>query len=195
MGKKLSSQKIKEVALQLFATRGYEGTSLADIAELVGIKKSSIYNHYKNKDDLFLHIFEKSCAEELAFRKKVIENRKNGETISLEQFVESTRNQVINNFASLFVFRFTAFPPHHFKNELKDKINRFFEDLHTTIKNGMRLYPEYASISEEQLVLLSSHYILLLKGTFVDLLNHQFMDGSPLTAPAWTRFYESDLNK
>lgn len=50
--------KIKAVSLKRFAEGGYEGTSLAHIAEDVGIKKPSIYNHFASKDELFLTVFQ-----------------------------------------------------------------------------------------------------------------------------------------
>ena len=41
--------KIFESAVELFSTRGYHGTSMRDLAKTVGIKESSIYNHYTGK--------------------------------------------------------------------------------------------------------------------------------------------------
>ncbi|KAA6227498.1 TetR/AcrR family transcriptional regulator [Campylobacter sp. LR196d] len=51
-------EKIKEVALELFLTKGYEKTSINDIIKLSGGSYSNIYNTYKNKKDLFLAILE-----------------------------------------------------------------------------------------------------------------------------------------
>ncbi|MBD2807322.1 helix-turn-helix transcriptional regulator, partial [Xenorhabdus sp. ZM] len=46
---KMTANRIKAVALSHFARYGYEGTSLANIAQEVGIKKPSIYAHFKGK--------------------------------------------------------------------------------------------------------------------------------------------------
>ena len=54
----MSSKKIRDVALSHFANYGYEGASLSKIAEEVGIKKPTIYAHYKGKDDLFLSVVQ-----------------------------------------------------------------------------------------------------------------------------------------
>lgn len=40
-------------ALIMFSEKGYEGVSMRDIASEVGIKAASIYNHFKNKEDIF----------------------------------------------------------------------------------------------------------------------------------------------
>jgi AcrR family transcriptional regulator len=48
-----TKQKIVKTALQLFLQKGYEKTSLNDIAGEVGITKPAIYHHFENKDQLF----------------------------------------------------------------------------------------------------------------------------------------------
>jgi AcrR family transcriptional regulator len=48
-----TKEKILDIALTLFSTKGYESVSIRDIAKQVGIKESSIYNHYTNKQDIF----------------------------------------------------------------------------------------------------------------------------------------------
>lgn len=53
-----TKERMKQVALPLFARKGYEGTTMNEIAELVGIKKASLYAHYKGKEELFFAIYE-----------------------------------------------------------------------------------------------------------------------------------------
>lgn len=51
-------QTIRDVALELFSTKGFEQTSLREIAERVGLTKASLYHHYASKQDLLLSIVE-----------------------------------------------------------------------------------------------------------------------------------------
>ena len=50
--------RIFEAAVDLFSTRGYHGTSIREIAREVGIKESSIYNHFPGKDGILEAILE-----------------------------------------------------------------------------------------------------------------------------------------
>jgi len=52
-----TKEKIKKTALSLFAQRGYHGTTMSDIAKLVGIKTPSIYAHFNGKEELFYSVY------------------------------------------------------------------------------------------------------------------------------------------
>ena len=43
-------------AARLFATHGYHGTSMGDLADALGIRKASIYSHIEGKEDLLAEI-------------------------------------------------------------------------------------------------------------------------------------------
>ena len=53
-----TKERIFDVALDLFSKKGYDSVSLREIAEEVGIKKSSIYSHYPSKEAILMDIFE-----------------------------------------------------------------------------------------------------------------------------------------
>ncbi len=48
-----TKKKILEKALELFSARGYDSVSVGEIAEAVGIKAPSLYNHYPSKKAIF----------------------------------------------------------------------------------------------------------------------------------------------
>jgi AcrR family transcriptional regulator len=52
-----TKEKILNEALDLFAAKGYHGTSMREIAKAVGIKGSSIYNHFSGKEEIFSELF------------------------------------------------------------------------------------------------------------------------------------------
>lgn len=51
-------RRIQEIALDLFTERGYEATSLREIAEELGVTKAALYYHFKTKDDIVTSLLE-----------------------------------------------------------------------------------------------------------------------------------------
>lgn len=50
---------ILDEATRLFAERGYEGTSMADLAERVGLRKASLFHHFASKEQLRRAVLER----------------------------------------------------------------------------------------------------------------------------------------
>ena len=47
-------QRILDVALDLFTEQGYDGTSLREIAEQLGVTKAALYYHFESKEDILM---------------------------------------------------------------------------------------------------------------------------------------------
>jgi AcrR family transcriptional regulator len=62
----LSRERILDAATEIAADRGYEGTSIALVSAKCGLPASSIYWHFKNKDDLIAAVIERSFGTWLA---------------------------------------------------------------------------------------------------------------------------------
>lgn len=54
-----TKELILKKALDMFAKSGYDSVSIRDIAKAVNIKESSIYYHFKNKQDILDSLVEK----------------------------------------------------------------------------------------------------------------------------------------
>ena len=52
-------EEILDVATSLFAERGYDGTSVNDVAERVGMRKASLFYHFATKDALYDAVLER----------------------------------------------------------------------------------------------------------------------------------------
>lgn len=44
--------RARAIALELFATQGYDGTSMREIAEQLGVTKAALYYHFAGKEDI-----------------------------------------------------------------------------------------------------------------------------------------------
>jgi AcrR family transcriptional regulator len=55
-------EELTRAAARLFAERGYQGTSLADLADALGIQKPSLYHHIEAKEDLLWDVAQEGAA-------------------------------------------------------------------------------------------------------------------------------------
>lgn len=49
--------RVERAALELFAGRGIDGVSIAEIASTAGISQGALYRHYRSKEELAAHLF------------------------------------------------------------------------------------------------------------------------------------------
>jgi TetR/AcrR family transcriptional regulator len=59
---KARKDEILDEATRLFAERGYEGTSMNDVAEHVGMRKASLFYHFATKDALYEAVVDRLIA-------------------------------------------------------------------------------------------------------------------------------------
>jgi len=62
-GAALVKESIRQAAISLFHRKGYFATTTGDIAEAVGIRKSTIYHHFQNKEDLLFDVLQNTMAK------------------------------------------------------------------------------------------------------------------------------------
>jgi len=62
-----TKEKILDESLRLFSEKGFDAVSVREIARCVGIKESSLYNHFTGKEDIFESILSEYSERENAF--------------------------------------------------------------------------------------------------------------------------------
>ena len=123
----MTKNKILEVSIDLFSKYGYDGVSIRQIAGEVGIRESSIYNHYPNKQAILNSILnyyvEEMVSDEIplqqadlnldkgfdyfynagcdAFLSKLEEDRMM--KITRLMFIESYHNDEVKNFLKEYI--------------------------------------------------------------------------------------------
>ncbi|MDQ0174899.1 TetR/AcrR family transcriptional regulator [Bacillus chungangensis] len=114
--------EIRRQAMKFFSRNGFEGASLAQIAEEVGIKKQSIYSHYKGKDDLFLKVLDEALEEEYRFSKQWLQKRNVPVKDLLSQFLHIYMERFDLEEGFRFGLRMSFFPPEHLHEVIMKKI-------------------------------------------------------------------------
>lgn len=56
--KAMTHRQLLEAGFKLFATGGYAGTSLTDVASLAGVGRTTVYEYFANKEELFLELID-----------------------------------------------------------------------------------------------------------------------------------------
>jgi AcrR family transcriptional regulator len=62
----LTAERILDAAEDLFAERGYAGTTLRDVSAAVGLRTPSLYNHFPSKEALYAAVLERGIGPLLA---------------------------------------------------------------------------------------------------------------------------------
>ena len=53
-----TKRKIFETSMNLFATKGYDATSIEEITSIVGVAKGTLYYHFSSKEEIFNFLIE-----------------------------------------------------------------------------------------------------------------------------------------
>jgi TetR/AcrR family transcriptional repressor of mexJK operon len=61
----IKRQAILESAKRLFLEQGYDGSSMDAIAKAAGVSKLTVYNHFHDKENLFVAAVEAHCENQL----------------------------------------------------------------------------------------------------------------------------------
>jgi len=56
-------ERIRKVALELFGERGYDDTSMREIAARLGVTKAALYYHFKTKEEILGSVVEDMAAQ------------------------------------------------------------------------------------------------------------------------------------
>ena len=92
-----TKERILDLSLELFSKYGYQGTSVKNIADAVGIKDSSLYKHFKSKKEIF-----DTIVVEMSGRMEVM-SKANGlpDETNVEEAADIYRNLSLESLLSL----------------------------------------------------------------------------------------------
>ncbi len=62
-----TTERIREAAVRVFSREGFDRATVKSIAEEAGVAVGSIYNHFRDKDDLLISVFEDEFQQRMVF--------------------------------------------------------------------------------------------------------------------------------
>ncbi len=104
----LTREHLLQAAAQVFAERGFHGTTLDEVASVAGFSKGAVYSNFRNKEDLFLALLAWVYSEEMQALRNTVEGLEGTEAPSesrLSDFVDLLRRQGLgstNNWGLLY---------------------------------------------------------------------------------------------
>ena len=131
--------EIVEAATTLFSKKGYEATSVRDIADAVRLKPGSLYAHIRSKDDLLVviverisEVFERRAAAPLADEDSTIPER-------VLAFLRGHMQTIAENLpsATVFLHEWERLDPQRQKLILKRRTD-YEDSLASLIEEGVR---------------------------------------------------------
>ncbi|WP_019420378.1 TetR/AcrR family transcriptional regulator [Paenibacillus sp. OSY-SE] len=167
----MTANRIIEIALDHFAENGYEGASLAHIAEQVGIKTPSIYAHFKSKDDLFLRVIEQAIHDELKLLREFCErNRDNTVQHQLFELIAQYKDRYDNDNSVKFLLRMMFFPPVSLQALVMEHINAYLDKMEQMLVTVFERGMERAEVAQLDVGTVTASFMCLLDGVLVEML-------------------------
>lgn len=193
----MSSVSIKQAALTQFALEGYEGASLRKIAEEVGIKKPSIYAHYKNKEDLFLHVmryvFQLERRRILVFFQE--QNNLNAPLeLKLRRLLDWIQEEFQSQDAARFLMRMSFFPPQALHDKVMDIVYPFLDGMERILAKLIARDLGNRKLSQEEAMEYSIAFMTFIDGTTVELLYGGPARYQKRVQAAWPVFWQGILH-
>ncbi|AUJ24524.1 TetR/AcrR family transcriptional regulator [Virgibacillus dokdonensis] len=170
-----TKKKILENGLILFSTKGYEQTSLKDIASEVSIKAPAIYAHFANKKVLFESIFEKVITdyiEHLTDRISTIQKSSTKEQL-YELLVGTNIFFYENKHIGLFMKKYSLSPPESINPITQKKMQTLTNNIEVILCSFLEETPDRQFIETNKII---DTFFSLLDGSFFYLENFSKQD-------------------
>ncbi|UII54579.1 TetR/AcrR family transcriptional regulator [Cytobacillus spongiae] len=160
-------ENILKQALFLFSTKGYEETSLKDIAMRVNIKAPSIYAYFSSKEELFEHVTNHVMEDYLIFVQSQSSLLKD---LSIEDqlyvLMEKLNKYFYEHDLGLFIKRYGMVPPERFKDFMLQKYGEMEQEIRKLL--NLILEPTDHLIDKE---IIATSFLCMLDGMIFYLVN------------------------
>lgn len=192
----MSAERIIMAAFARFAAQGYDAASMAQIASDAGIRKPSIYAHFKSKETLFLHLMENAFSCESECLGRLAQGVLNPDK-ALKQYLLETISRYDANPRLRFWLRAIYLPPTGLEAEIGAYDNGFARLLENSLDCLFRQDLCLAGAMDARV--LTGAFIGMLRGVHAELLYKGRAHAEKIAAAMWSVYglalQKSDLEK
>jgi AcrR family transcriptional regulator len=187
----MRSDTIKDAALTYFAQYGYEGTSLAQIADAVGIKKQSIYSHFEGKDAIFLAVLEDTYSIELEREQSYLEQHFDQPLADcLYGLICSYLQRYESDHRLKFWLRTSFFPPVHLYSEVLTYAYRYIDQIDALYLPRFQRAVEQKEITQPNAEIANKAFSALIDSICVELVYGGTQRTEQKLQAAWTVYWD-----
>jgi AcrR family transcriptional regulator len=162
-------------ALDLFWERGYEGTSLSDLAEAMGIASASIYACFGNKEELFRQVMALYGATSGEPPRRALQEHRTARD-AVHGMLSATADQITRPDAAHYCMLILAAPTGAVENHaVREFLADRRRDMHTTIRDRLARGVTEGDLAapSERLDAVARYYTTVVQG-----LSIQARDGA-----------------
>ncbi|OGP84318.1 MAG: hypothetical protein A2Y95_02205 [Deltaproteobacteria bacterium RBG_13_65_10] len=135
-GDRLTKQKILRCAADIFARKGFAATTTREIGEAVGIHYSSLYHHFRSKEEIYAAVVEDLCGRLMQGLERVLDASQPPEE-KLETLIRAYFDFMAENpqYARIAVNEYASGGRHlaqfvpRFVAPIYDKARKFFDEI------------------------------------------------------------------
>lgn len=175
-----AKQRILDAAFEHFVQHGYEGASLSAIAETVGIRKASIYTHFKSKEAIFLQLIQDAVQIETLFMSSCFVDH-SCEKLPGEYYLTHFKKRYDQAITARFLIRMAYVPPHELMTEVSQCYEQYLEQLRQRYSKQIEALGLDPALSET----FTDAYLGILDSLSVELLYAGQIYARRLDAMLW----------
>jgi AcrR family transcriptional regulator len=134
--RKFNEEKVLDIAIDVFSSKGFNATTMLDLAKETGVQRGSLYNAYQSKNALFFKAFSHYTDKFLLFMEKELQDpdAKTAFTQLLQTVVERLcgDKELRGCFSTRVIMEAAQKCP-----EISTSLIRFLDGLEIIIKNRL----------------------------------------------------------
>ena len=190
---KTTKERIFEDAIDLFAEKGFDASSMREIAERVGIKKASLYSHYNSKDQILEKILNYPIERIGTVGQQDVETEELIVSLGLEKFMVLASDLIVNWMEDSYmekIWRIICIELYH-NPKIKKFYNEFISLSSSYWESAFKIMIDRKLIKPLDPRLLASEYLSFYGNSYFEyfLLNYDN------TSTSYLQEYKNRIDK
>ena len=182
-----ATQRICNAAAEHFSLRGYDGASLNEIAEMVGIRKATLYSHFKSKDRLFIQVLDDAIEAECEFACRMLQTE---DTAPGNAYLAAINERFEQSVYLRYLLRSIYWPPDKLHSVIDKVYRKFLENVADAFHAQLlRFVPD--GLTESDRMLLAQAYIGIVESLYVEIIYSSSGEIDKRRKALWAIFSDS----